>query len=388
MKFRKLSAIALSAVLLLSLLAGCKQSTSPFVSTSPSDSATPDTSPSASSDIQTIDEDAAYASNAADEVMATVDGTDITWAELFYNIHYFTSTASGTTGAITDWDADYEDGISYADYVLNESIDYILKDMAIVYGARQLGVTLSEDDEAEIQANWDTTVTEQGGEEAFAATLEAEYCTPDILMEMLRTSYLAQSCFDELYGPDGAKLSDDEVADYTAEDGYMMAKHILLKTTNDDETEMTDEEKAAVYAQMEEILADLQSYDGDDFDAYFSQVMQDVSQDPGSLANFPDGYLFLDGEMVTEFEDATRALEIGELSGIVETSFGYHIIYRLPISYDDTPMSVAQYGQYSLRYIVARQMFDAVMEEWRNSLDVQYTDAYNALDFSTMYAVG
>jgi parvulin-like peptidyl-prolyl isomerase len=54
------------------------------------------------------------------------------------------------------------------------------------------------------------------------------------------------------------------------------------------------------------------------------------TEDPG-VASYPDGYLFQSGEMVAEFEDATAALEIGQVSGIVETTYGYHIIYRIPI---------------------------------------------------------
>lgn len=52
------------------------------------------------------------------------------------------------------------------------------------------------------------------------------------------------------------------------------------------------------------------------------------SEDTGLAAN-PDGYAFTTGEMVQEFEDATRALEPGQISGLVESSYGYHIILRL-----------------------------------------------------------
>ena len=62
-----------------------------------------------------------------------------------------------------------------------------------------------------------------------------------------------------MYGDKGSKLSDQDVADYTAEDGYLMAKHILMLTTTVDEsgnqTPMTDAQKAKVKEKMEDILA-------------------------------------------------------------------------------------------------------------------------------------
>jgi hypothetical protein len=51
--------------------------------------------------------------------------------------------------------------------------------------------------------------------------------------------------------------------------------------------------------------------------------------------------------MVSAFYDATIALEIGAFSDIVESDFGYHIIYRLPIDYDVTPIAYSDYGTYT-----------------------------------------
>ncbi len=94
---------------------------------------------------------------------------------------------------------------------------------------------------------------------------------------------------------------------------WMKAKHILI---------MSDDEKSAK-DQAEEILAKLQKNPED-----FDKLMAEYSQDPGSKT-YPEGYLFKEGDMVTEFYEGALALEAGEISEIVESPYGYHIIQKV-----------------------------------------------------------
>ncbi len=78
--------------------------------------------------------------------------------------------------------------------------------------------------------------------------------------------------------------------------------------------------RSAARARAEKLLAEVKA--GKDF----GTLAKANSSDPGSAEQNGDLGLFGRGTMVQPFEDATFALKVGEVSGVVETDFGYHII--------------------------------------------------------------
>lgn len=58
----------------------------------------------------------------------------------------------------------------------------------------------------------------------------------------------------------------------------------------------------------------------------FAELARELSKDPGSGANGGDLGYFSTGMMVPEFEAAVQNMEVGEVSPIVQTDYGYHII--------------------------------------------------------------
>ena len=58
----------------------------------------------------------------------------------------------------------------------------------------------------------------------------------------------------------------------------------------------------------------------------FSELAKEYSDDPGSAANGGDLGYFTKGQMVQPFEEAAFSLKSGEISGLVESEYGYHII--------------------------------------------------------------
>ena len=334
----------------------------------------------------------AYKSIDPKTAMLTIAGKTVTWDTLFYYIYYTVSQIEEEGGQITNWSAAYQDETTYRDYVLATAVKLLLQTAAIDYGAAQQKVALTPKAQSGLQSDWDEQVQNAGSEEAWIAKLQSQYCNKEIFMSLETANYLQQDCFSAMYGDRGSKLSDKDVADYTAEDSYLMAKHILFVTTKVDEsgteTNMTDAEKSQVKLKAEGILAQLKEYKGTDFNGLFDQLMKQNTQDPG-LASFPSGYLFQSGDMVSAFDDAVKALQVGQFAqNLIETEFGYHIVYRIPVNFDITPMQFSSYGEYPLRFITAVDMFKANVDVWLNSLVITYSDKYKALDFNKMFAQG
>jgi len=123
----------------------------------------------------------------------------------------------------------------------------------------------------------------------------------------------AEKVYEFLIKDINPEISDDEARTITVE-------HILIKTYAKDGTgkriAYTEEVKAEAYARAEQILAMAQ-----DTENYtFEDLIREYNED--SIAT----YSFGKGEMDIAFEEAAFNLETGEISGIVESEYGYHII--------------------------------------------------------------
>ncbi|MCS4510326.1 SurA N-terminal domain-containing protein [Xylophilus ampelinus] len=95
------------------------------------------------------------------------------------------------------------------------------------------------------------------------------------------------------------------------------ASHILLTVAKDAPAAERDKAKA----KADELLAAARKNP-----AQFAELARKNSQDPGSAANGGDLDFFARGAMVKPFEDAAFALKKGEISDVVASDFGYHII--------------------------------------------------------------
>ena len=374
--WKRLLALGLSASLCLAL-AACQNgeadpSGSPDPSASPAD---PSASPSADIQVDLTQTMFEFASGLKDgDTALTVNGVDIPNELYLYWLAY---------------DCYYLDSYYYqygaaADFTNQEIVDYLLDDVqtAVTYYAvlRQLceenGISVTSEQDADLQSQIDA-YEDENGEGSFQTLLQSSGLSQDGFYYVNTNSYLFTSLADKLVG----EPTDADLEQYVADNGIYAVKHILLKTTDKDVTDdadnvtMTaDEFNAQQKALAEDLLSQLQA--SDDMEALFDQLMNEYSEDgrdsDGSLAA-PNGYVAGPNDMIPEFEEASMALKPGELSDIVETSAGYHIILRLPVdtsNYHDDWIS---------------EQADALVMEGVEAADVSVSDDISSLDIASFY---
>jgi len=225
------------------------------------------------------------------------------------------------TGAL-NWNADFTGGVSLSQYAKDQAEEAIRFYANIENMAAAQGIELTDEDRAAMEAAVADMTEQLGGEEAFQENLYQMGISRKTYDRITATTYL----FDHLVD----LVLDETSSLYLPPEGYdqyaVYADHILLATVDLSTYAALDEETIAAKRQKaEELLAQLQA--ADDPEALFAQLADENSEDTGRASN-PDGYVFGKGEMVEAFEEAAFALLPGELSGIVESDYGFHIILR------------------------------------------------------------
>lgn len=101
------------------------------------------------------------------------------------------------------------------------------------------------------------------------------------------------------------------------------ATHILISVT----PQASNADQQAAKAKAEQVLQLVKQSP-----TKFADLARQYSQDPGSAANGGDLGMFGRGMMVKSFDESVFNLKVGEISGLVQSDFGYHIIKLLAVS--------------------------------------------------------
>ena len=315
---------------------------------------------------------------APDAIVASLDGNgasaDLVTYWVGYNASYLDSYMQYYGGSALDWSYTLSDGTTMAEYIKNDVRSTLIQQLLLENLAKKYDAELTEDQSSAIADDIQSFIDQYGSEEAFDAELAKLGLRRETYERVNAANYLYQNLY-KLYLTEGSPLyvSDTDLAVYAAEQGYITADHILLATkdlsTGED---LSDEAKAEKKALAEELVGKLNAYTGDDLASYFAELADEYSEDTGRTS-YPTGYTFTTGTMVQEFEDAAYALSEGEVSGIVESSFGYHILLRLPL--DESAAAEA----------VRQDYFGAFLNEQIASATLSTSAEYDKLDPQALY---
>lgn len=286
-----------------------------------------------------------------DKVVATIGKTEITQAD--YNFIYklvYDNMSQYSSYYGDDWEnMEIEDGKTMGDY-MKENTEAQIKQMAAAVAlAEDNGIKADSTAVRDAVTKNKNNLVEQNykGTDGYKAYLEEARTTDKAFDRYLEIVEIYDRLYKELTKTDGKasidndKLKKDFLKEYADK---WRVQHILIGTKaqtdssgNETKPAKTDEEAKKI---AEEVIAKLDA--GADFD----DLIEEYNEDPGiSKGKF---YVFGTGEMVPEFEEASKNLEIGSYTKEpVKTDYGYHIIKRYVI--DDTIDEFKDYKKQKLQ---------------------------------------
>lgn len=275
-----------------------------------------------------------------DETVATVNGHKITLGEYEFMLKMNKASVESTIGGDSRWNEKDSNGETYIDkykmLVLNQMINTEL----LAQNAEKDGLKVSE---KEVTSSFNDLKTYINSDEEMKEAADKLGITDEFLKDQAKLSLLIQKEQDKFYKEN--EVSEEEMKEYYNKhiDEYkkdeVEASHILIKTTDDNNQELPKEEQEKAKKKAEKILKEVKN--GGDFAA----LAKKYSQDPGSAANGGAlGSPFGKGVMVKEFEEAAFSMNPGEISDLVKTDFGYHIIKVTDRIKDTTSFDSAKDG--------------------------------------------
>lgn len=281
-----------------------------------------------------------------DTTVMTLDGNEAP-ADMFVywlnnSCYYWNYMLQSYIGTGLDLNGDMPFGEeSASDFIRSEAVRTVTQQLVLENLANEYGVTLSDEDEASVDAQIAQAAESLGGEENFRAELAKIGAREETYRRVLRSDLLYNKLF-ELYNTPGSALYADEqtLLDFAAEQEYITADHLLIMSVDPTTREPLDEATAAERRQLAEDLL-WQLRDSRDPVSLFAQLADEYSEDPGREA-YPEGYTFTHGTMTPAFEEAAYALGEYEFSDLVETEYGWHILLRKPLDAHEAAEAVRE----------------------------------------------
>lgn len=358
MNFKKLLALLLAAIMALSLVA-CGDD---------SKDDTADTDKDNTADVEAVEpgfyDEAGNKLMGDEDVFVTINGYEIPFDEYRYMYQYVDAYyfSQGTPGY---WESNANQfpllKLYAEQFVIESNWCHLLSD--------KYDIELTDEDMNTVQAYLEEQATYFETPEEYEEALEMAGITENLLERLFISEVLSERVYQTLFGENGTMTPSDDEIKATLEEDYTRVHHVLISFEHfygaEGYENATEEElKQAALDLANETLTQLQNGEADIY-----ELAQTVGDDPGMIDN-ENGYFFTYGEKVEPFEETSFALGMDELSGLVETDYGYHIIKRL-----EQKIYVKENWDECKKKVVDAE-FNTLVNELIDSAEIVYNEYY------------
>lgn len=234
--------------------------------------------------------------------------------------------------------------------------------------AEKYGAELTDEDNAQVEAYIAAYKAEEcyNNEESYESSLESYYMTEELFKELQKDTLLVYRTMDKMVEA-GAIVADDAVIDsLIVSDELLCIKEIYLSYPSEETKEYVHNRAVEAYTAI---------MNGGDF----TEIMRKYSSYNEAEMSPEHGYYTTEYEMPEYIWQAAVTLADGEVSEIIESPYGYHIVMRCE---KDTAYMEEIREDITDRYISA--MYTKALYETIESLEVEYTSYGNRLKIETI----
>jgi len=315
--------------------------------------------------ISDVSENEATPSKGNSPKVITVNGVDYNLER--FNIYYYSAQDEILSGAglsqaesiPKDFWEQKVDGKTNLERAKEKAVEMLVADALAYEKAKELGIKIT----AEEKSNLENTMAQIRQTPTSYEQLSIMGVSEEEMMKYWEEQMCMSHLLPKLIEKGELKV-DEATAQQKFDETYIKAKHILISTVDAAGQPLPEADAKKAEEKAKEILAKVKA--GEDFDT----LMNENSTDPG-LETAPDGYVFKSGEMVPEFEEAAFNLGIDQVSEIVPTSYGYHIIKRVAPDMKGEQEELAMQG---IKSEIVYPDYEVLAKKWKDSAKIKKED--------------